>query len=82
MTKARMVKVNVLSVSRDDFPMEPFETLVKEVNAAWTLVPEPYLENAQCIIDFNGITAWYERPETDHDRREREEYERLKARLS
>lgn len=75
------VRVTVLEVTRDNVQGEPFSTLKSMIDQAWDNVPAKYRREACFKFEIYGLSAWYERPETEEDMRERVEYERLKAKF-
>jgi hypothetical protein len=75
----RRIKTAVLEVKRDSFVGEPFGTLVRAIAEAWKEIPTECRENSG--FEMSALTVWHYRPETEEDRREREEYERLKAKF-
>lgn len=76
------VKVTLFDLRRHDLKGEPLQALFDVVKEAWDTVPIEYRANASWEITPTGIRAWYYRPETDDDRRERIEFERLKAKFA
>lgn len=81
MTKEKTLKVVVLNIGRDDYSGEPFRTLVADIAEAWDQIPEEFRGWAEFSMDYNGLKVWYNKPETEEDVREREEYERLKQKF-
>jgi hypothetical protein len=78
------IKTTVLKIGRrkgvGDLEGEPFETLVKCINEAWKAIPPECRETSG--FELSELTVWYHRPETEEDKRDRLEYERLKAKFA
>lgn len=58
---------------------EPFGTLAKAIAKAWETIPVECRDSSG--FDLSTLTVWYHRPETEEDKRERAEYERLKEKF-
>jgi len=79
------IKTTVLKID-NDLRGEPFGTLVTLINDAWSLIPIECRDSSafKSGSSFDGgitLHVWYYRPDTDDDKRERAEYERLKAKF-
>lgn len=81
MTGRHRVRVTVLEITRDQYEGEPFSTLVAIINDAWREIPPEYQAAACFEFQYSGLLVWYDRPETEDDRRERLEFERLKEKF-
>jgi hypothetical protein len=69
----------VLEIADGDIDGEPFGTLVRMIAEAWEAIPVECRESSG--FELSNLTVWYHRPETEEDKRERAEYERLKAKF-
>jgi len=79
MASGRTIRTTVLEITDDELAGEPFGTLVNAINEAWAAIPPECRESSG--FETSGLTVWYHRRETDEDKRERAEYERLKAKF-
>lgn len=81
MADEQTVRVTVLDIEKGDVEGEPFSTLVNMIRAAWDEIPLEHQQWASFELGFYTLKVWYDRPDTEQDKRERREYERLKAKF-
>lgn len=76
---ARKIKEPLLDIAHGDIDGEPFETLVRYITSTWESLSAEERKTAEFKI--GSVSVWYYRAETEEDKRDWAEYERLKSKF-